>query len=197
MPSPRIKVDKPVRFLKDKNKQFPIVDGTGIKQGVYDEIMADLAYKIDVGEPIPEDGGFYRETVGQDYLLQKYNWIHLHLADDVLLVVEQTSDRVIFICLTNHALLFDERPRGNTVKRWLGSKIEAEKQKPLPPRQAANQPANTSTAQPVINPQTTTPSPNRLSLKPNTPPLPPPKKPPPGPPKKEHFDMRHFISLVS
>ncbi len=57
--------------------------------------------------------------------------MHLHVGhdvdDDVLLVVEQTEDQVIFIALTNHEI-FQEDPRGKSLSK-LGSKVAAAKLK--------------------------------------------------------------------
>lgn len=72
---------------------------------------------------------FYRSSAGGDRLLREKGWLHLHVGrdidDNILLIVEQIKEGVIFICLADHEI-FKENPLGNSLS-GLNSKIEQEK----------------------------------------------------------------------
>lgn len=89
--------------------------------------MLEVIRYIKAGRPLDEK--YYRQSLGRDYLLEEYGWLHLHIGygvdDDVLLIVEQTETVVILIALTDHTI-FKERPRGKSLT-GLRSKLEAAK----------------------------------------------------------------------
>jgi hypothetical protein len=121
MKKSRIVVPNNVIFVKDPmTKKFPVIKDQNIDFNDYKNIILDLEQNIINGVPLDEE--FYRKSNGKDYLLENKNRLHLHLADDVLLIVEQWDDRVIFIVLTNHSL-FEEIPKGKTIDKWLGKAI--------------------------------------------------------------------------
>ena len=95
-----------------------------INLALYADNIAKINDFITQGPSIPEE--FYRSTTGKDYLLEEQGLIHLHIGrninDDILLIVKETENGVIFVAVTDHSL-FDERPRGKTIKRILGTKI--------------------------------------------------------------------------
>ncbi|MGJ3263128.1 MAG: hypothetical protein ACFE0R_07820 [Salinarimonas sp.] len=126
MKLPRIEaVPKRVLLLELRDGTFPT--RPGIDASLFRANMMDIIDRIEDGVPLP--GHYYRRSVGRDFLLERFGWLHLHVGHDVddgvLLVVEQLEDRVILICLTDHTI-FAERPRARSILR-LRSKVEAAK----------------------------------------------------------------------
>ena len=97
----------------------------GIDPTPFKANIADIRAHIIAGQELPAH--YYRKSKGRDHLLAEKGWLHLHVGydsdDNILLIVEQTDDKVIFIGLTDHDI-FDEVPRGKSFAR-LGSKIAA------------------------------------------------------------------------
>lgn len=125
MKSPRIEAKpKDVKVVLLQNGKLPInpasIDGQRFVQRI------NLIYQlIRHGKPLPEY--FYPQSGGYDSMLDQRGWLHLHIGygidNNILLLVEQTTDAVVFIALTDHSI-FREKPAG---KRFngLGSKIQA------------------------------------------------------------------------
>jgi hypothetical protein len=101
--------------------RFPVKHGIDIS--LFEKNIQIVRDCIVQGKALPND--FYRKGPGRDYLLEERGWLHLHVGygidDNVILIVEEHADRVIFIALTDHAI-FEERPRARSL-RGLGSKI--------------------------------------------------------------------------
>ena len=131
MKSPRIEsISKEVVFLALKDSSFPTKEG--IELSKFRDNIADIREHIINGVPLPDH--YYRQSSGRDYLLEERGWLHLHVGHDidrdVLLIVEQTADKVIFIALTDHTI-FRETPRAKSIL-GLRSKTEKAKLRPRP-----------------------------------------------------------------
>jgi len=135
MRSPRIAVPKEVIIFFNK-KGYMYAD-KGIDQFIYMPTIHKIKECIEQGIPVPEE--YYRKSSGDDFLLQSRELLHLHVGaevgnDDVLLIVKQLENVVLFICLTTHEVFKDN---GAAIQRGLGSKIaKAEvdaKPKKIPP----------------------------------------------------------------
>src|SRR4051794_21098644 len=115
MKSPRIEsISKEVVFLALKDSSFPTKEG--IELSKFRDNIADIREHIINSVPLPDH--YYRQSSGRDYLLEERGWLHLHVGHDidgdVLLIVEQTADKVIFIALTDHTI-FRETPRAKSI----------------------------------------------------------------------------------
>ncbi len=114
-------VPKRVEIVTLADGTFPVKPG--IDPTPFADAIAFVRQCIVTGTRLPER--FFRRSGGRDLLLEEEGWLHLHVGvdvdDDVLLIVEQTEDRVVFIALTDHSI-FTERPRGRSL-RGLRSKI--------------------------------------------------------------------------
>ncbi|GEP03071.1 hypothetical protein [Methylobacterium oxalidis] len=114
-------VPKRVEFITLADGSFATRPGIDLERFL-DNIL-DIRRHIVSGHPLPEH--YYRRSRGRDHLPESRGWLHLRVGhgidDDVLLIVEQTADCVLFIGLTNHDI-FKERPRGRSLLR-LGSRI--------------------------------------------------------------------------
>jgi hypothetical protein len=126
MKSPRIEaIPKEVVFLELKDGNFPTKEG--IELSKFLDNIAHIREHIINGIALPEH--YYRQSSGRDHLLEERGWLHLHVGhgidDNVLLIVEQTADKVVFIALTDHTI-FRENPRA---KSLLGLRSKAEKAK--------------------------------------------------------------------
>jgi hypothetical protein len=114
-------VPKRVEIVTLADGTFPVKPG--IDPAPFADAIAFVRRCIVTGTGLPER--FYGRSAGRDLLLDDEGWLHLHIGvgidDDVLMIVEQTEDRVIFIALTDHTI-FAERPRRRSLKA-LRSKI--------------------------------------------------------------------------
>ena len=133
MKSPRIEAKpKTVKVVLLQNGKLPINPNT-IDGQLFAQRLNLIYQLIRHGKALPE--WMYRQTEGRDTMLESRGWLHLHIGygidNDILLIVEQTPDTVIFIGLTNHSI-FKEKPAG---KRFygLGSKIQALKMTKIDP----------------------------------------------------------------
>jgi hypothetical protein len=157
MASSRISVPKRVKLLDDVNGKFPVVKNQGIDGDLYKGILYDLKILIEAGEQVPPN--YYRKSPGTDYLLNERGWIHLHIDpnnDNILLIVTQTKDAVIFIALTDHSI-FDEEPPGKTINNFMATKIAKAKlpSKPTTPDAPTTPPPITPTTATTANPKST------------------------------------------
>jgi len=98
-------ISKKVIFRRDKNDK--LFAEQGIDRTKYNKSIYKIIKSIQAGNGVPES--FYRKTTGIDYLYKKFQWIHLHLDDDVLLIVKEMKDHVIFIIITDHTI-FQDKP---------------------------------------------------------------------------------------
>jgi hypothetical protein len=145
MASSRISVPKRVKLLDDVNGKFPVVKNQGIDGDLYKGILYDLKILIEAGEQVPPN--YYRKSPGTDYLLNERGWIHLHIDpnnDNILLIVTQTKDAVIFIALTDHSI-FDEEPPGKTINNFMATKIAKAKLPSKPTTATTANPKSTKT----------------------------------------------------
>ena len=122
MKLPRIEaIPKQVDVITLADGRFATKPGIELERFL-DNIL-DIRDHIVNGRPLPDH--YYQRSTGRDFLLETRGWLHLHVGydidDNVLLIVEQTADRVIFIGLTDHDI-FRERPAGRSLAR-LGRRI--------------------------------------------------------------------------
>ena len=87
--------------------------------------MADIRECIESGNPLPSD--CYRRGSQADLLLRDEGIMHLHVDpgvdDDVLLLVGQTDDAVVFLALVRHSDLFEPPKYASGIKKWLARPI--------------------------------------------------------------------------
>lgn len=121
MKADRISGSKRVILLTDERNNFPAFHN--IDANIFGKRILELKNKIILGQV---DEYYYRTSGDRDALLDEQGWLHLHIApdidNDVLLIVEQTIDTVIFLGLVRHRI-FQERPRGRSLKMALGRRL--------------------------------------------------------------------------
>lgn len=109
----RIRVPKEVIHILLADGKIPRETGLDIFPFINN--MEIIKNHITNGISIPEH--FYRDTTGIDYLYKEQGWMHLHVGygidDDVLLLVQETDNKVIIIGFFTHKI-FNERPRGKS-----------------------------------------------------------------------------------
>lgn len=111
-------VPKEVQELQ-KDGEFPVVKGVDIT--LFAESIADIRERIENGTPLPPNR--YRQGTQRDLLLEQEGYMHLHVDpgvdNDVLLLVGQTDDTVVFLGLVRHSDLFDPPKYASGTKKWL------------------------------------------------------------------------------
>ncbi|WP_273499128.1 hypothetical protein [Methylorubrum populi] len=139
MKNPRIEAKpKEVEFITLSNGG--LVEKPDIDLTLFLGNIIDIQQHTIASTPLPQH--YCRKSTGPDFILERKGWLHLHVGhdidDNVLLIVEQTVDKAIFIALTDHDI-FKEVPIGRSLIR-LGSKVAKAK---LPA--TSTKPASTAT----------------------------------------------------
>jgi hypothetical protein len=115
-------IPKEVQVL-EKDGAFPVVETVDI--AMFADALADIRERIQTGTPLPAD--CYRKGSQADLLLRDEGIMHLHvdpgLDNDVLLLVGQTDDMVVFLALVRHSDLFKPPRYATGIKRWLARPI--------------------------------------------------------------------------
>ena len=111
-------VPKEVQELR-KGGAFPVVEGVDI--ALFAEAIADIRERIENGIPLP--ARCYRQGTQKDLLLKREGYLHLHVDpsvdNDVLLLVGQTDDTVVFLGLVRHSDLFKPPNYASGTKKWI------------------------------------------------------------------------------